>query len=78
MEVRLLLHDIRIALFIMGKVENWFFDSLYFQQMTFYLGYKNVELLFAGLVINTPGGKILFFFSFFFLIGEILKWPLIN
>ncbi|XP_051552168.1 high affinity copper uptake protein 1-like [Myxocyprinus asiaticus] len=24
-------------------------------QMTFYLGYKNVELLFAWLVINTPG-----------------------
>ncbi|XP_051530133.1 high affinity copper uptake protein 1 isoform X2 [Myxocyprinus asiaticus] len=24
-------------------------------QMTFYFGYKNVELLFAGLVINTPG-----------------------
>lgn len=27
------------------------------QQMTFYFGYKNVELLFAGLLINTPGGE---------------------
>ncbi|XP_058239314.1 high affinity copper uptake protein 1 [Hemibagrus wyckioides] len=27
-------------------------------QMTFYLGYKNVELLFAGLVINTPGEMV--------------------
>ncbi|KAL4646521.1 high affinity copper uptake protein 1 [Arapaima gigas] len=26
--------------------------------MTFYLGYKNVELLFAGLVINTPGEMV--------------------
>lgn len=34
---------------------------LFFQQMTFYFGYKNVELLFAGLVINTPGGKMVFF-----------------
>lgn len=32
-----------------------FFPSV--QQMTFYFGYKNVELLFAGLVINTPGGE---------------------
>lgn len=29
------------------------------QQMTFFFGYKNVELLFAGLLINTPGGKII-------------------
>uniref|UniRef100_A0A673LXC5 Copper transport protein n=1 Tax=Sinocyclocheilus rhinocerous TaxID=307959 RepID=A0A673LXC5_9TELE len=27
-------------------------------QMTFYFGYKNVELLFAGLVINTPGEMV--------------------
>lgn len=27
-------------------------------KMTFYFGYKNVELLFAGLVINTPGGMV--------------------
>ncbi|KAI4902534.1 hypothetical protein NFI96_013153, partial [Prochilodus magdalenae] len=27
-------------------------------QMTFYFGYKGVELLFAGLVINTPGEMV--------------------
>ncbi|XP_057180958.1 high affinity copper uptake protein 1 [Triplophysa rosa] len=27
-------------------------------QMTFYFGYKNVELLFAGLLINTPGEMV--------------------
>ncbi|TSL28225.1 High affinity copper uptake protein 1 [Bagarius yarrelli] len=27
-------------------------------QMTFYFGYTNVELLFAGLVINTPGEMV--------------------
>lgn len=30
-------------------------DHMMMMQMTFYFGYKNVELLFAGLVINTPG-----------------------
>uniref|UniRef100_A0AAY5KRJ8 Copper transport protein n=1 Tax=Esox lucius TaxID=8010 RepID=A0AAY5KRJ8_ESOLU len=33
--------------------------AFYFSpQMTFYFGYKNVELLFAGLVINTPGEMV--------------------
>ncbi|XP_062410427.1 high affinity copper uptake protein 1 [Sardina pilchardus] len=30
-------------------------DMGHMMQMTFYFGYTNVELLFAGLVINTPG-----------------------
>ncbi|XP_042560407.1 high affinity copper uptake protein 1 [Clupea harengus] len=30
-------------------------DHMMMMQMTFYFGCKNVELLFAGLVINTPG-----------------------
>lgn len=25
--------------------------------MTFYFGYSNVELLFTGLLINSPGGQ---------------------
>uniref|UniRef100_A0A8C1D714 Copper transport protein n=2 Tax=Cyprinus carpio TaxID=7962 RepID=A0A8C1D714_CYPCA len=33
-------------------------DHMMMMQMTFYFGYKNVELLFAGLVINTPGGMV--------------------
>lgn len=34
-------------------------DCLLFilQPMVFYFGYENVELLFSGLVINTPGGQ---------------------
>ncbi|CAH6790445.1 Slc31a1 [Phodopus roborovskii] len=30
-------------------------DSMMMMPMTFYFGFKNVELLFSGLVINTPG-----------------------
>ncbi|XP_073697203.1 high affinity copper uptake protein 1 [Garra rufa] len=33
-------------------------DHMMMMQMTFYLGCKNVELLFAGLVINTPGEMV--------------------
>uniref|UniRef100_A0A8C1IJN7 Copper transport protein n=1 Tax=Cyprinus carpio TaxID=7962 RepID=A0A8C1IJN7_CYPCA len=33
-------------------------DHMMMMQMTFYFGYKNVELLFAGLVINTPGEMV--------------------
>lgn len=31
------------------------------QAMTFYFGYYNVELLFSGLVINSPGGQCCLF-----------------
>ncbi|XP_072488581.1 high affinity copper uptake protein 1 [Notamacropus eugenii] len=30
-------------------------DMMMMMPMTFYFGYKNVELLFSGLIINTPG-----------------------
>ncbi|KAI2664248.1 High affinity copper uptake protein 1 [Labeo rohita] len=33
-------------------------DHMMMMQMTFYFGCKNVELLFAGLVINTPGEMV--------------------
>lgn len=39
--------------------------------MTFYFGYHNVELLFSGLVINSPGGQ-------FVLIGSMVRFCLLG
>ncbi|KAF5909475.1 high affinity copper uptake protein 1, partial [Clarias magur] len=41
-----------------GSGSNGHDGHMMMMQMTFYLGYKNVELLFAGLVINTPGEMV--------------------
>lgn len=38
--------------------------------MTFYFGYHNVELLFSGLVINSPGGQ-------FVLTGSVVPFCLL-
>ncbi|KAM9440498.1 high affinity copper uptake protein 1 isoform 1-T2 [Clarias gariepinus] len=41
-----------------GSGSNGHDGHMMMMQMTFYFGYKNVELLFAGLVINTPGEMV--------------------
>ncbi|XP_053341971.1 high affinity copper uptake protein 1 [Clarias gariepinus] len=41
-----------------GSGSNGHDGHMMMMQMTFYFGYKNVELLFAGLIINTPGEMV--------------------